>query len=133
MKTGLPEQAQYEYELFRPEAVHMAIASKQLTVGIYDPSKVNGSNTIAMVPKKMGVPLAMSQGVEEWGLHAIQGWSLRKILMWMSVLHFIGLLFVSLWLALVDVKDLQNAFMPAMFLATMFSLLLGIPQYLNAA
>lgn len=54
MKVGLSEHKVYEYILFRPEAVHMAIASKQITTGMYDPSKVDGNTTIAMVPKRVG-------------------------------------------------------------------------------
>lgn len=133
MRVGLPEQNQYEYTLFRPEAVHMAIASKQLTTGMYDPSKVDGNTTIAMVPKKVGAALGTNQGDEGWGLHAVQGWSLVRIVLWMCVFNSIGTVFVVLWLVLIDSKDLQNAFTPATFLAMMLSLALGIPQYLDAA
>lgn len=56
-----------------------------------------------------------------------------RILLWMCAFNSIGIVFVVLWLILVDSKDLQNAFAPATFLAMMFSLALGIPQYLDAA
>lgn len=133
MDVGLPKQTQYEYTLFRPETVHMAIASKQLTAGMYNPSTVEGSTTMAMVPKKTDAVLGLDQGVEGWGLHAVQGWSLYKILFWMGAFNFVGLLFVVLWLVLVDSKDLQNAFVPGMFLASMLCFAVGIPQYLDAA
>lgn len=133
MSVGLPKPPEYEYVLFQPELVHMAIASRQILAGIHDPSKVEGNNTLEMIPKKVDALLKPDKGAEGWGLHAVQGWSLWKIVFWMSAFTVLGLLFVVLWLVLVDPKDLQNAFTPGAFLAGMLCLALGIPQFLDAA
>ncbi|KAL4908363.1 hypothetical protein BDW74DRAFT_100086 [Aspergillus multicolor] len=133
MGVGLPKPPQYEYTLFQPELVHMAIASKQILAGMHNPAMVEGSDTVEMIPKKVDALLEQQKGAEGWGLHAVQGWSLYKIVVWMGTFTLIGLLFVMLWLVLVDPKDLQNAFAPGMFLAAMLCLAVGVPQVLDAA
>ena len=72
-------------------------------------------------------------GEEGWGLHAVQGFSLFKILVWITALTVLGLLFVLFWLLFVDKTDLQNAFVPATFLSTMIFLGLAVPQMLRIA
>lgn len=133
MSVGLPKPPGYEYVLSQPELVHMAIASEQILAGIHDPSKVVGNDTLEMIPKKVDPLLQPHKGAEGWGLHAVQGWSMWKIVLWMGALTVVGLLFVVLWLLLVDSKDLQNAFTPGMFLVAMLCLALGVPQFLDAA
>lgn len=133
MGAGLPKPPEYEYTLFHPEIVHMAIASRQILAGMHDLSKVEGSDTVEMIPKKVDTLLEQHKGAEGWGLHAVQGWSLYKIVLWIGVFTVIGLLFALLWLVLADPKDLQNAFTPGMFLAAMLCLAIGIPQFLDAA
>ncbi|RAO73074.1 uncharacterized protein BHQ10_009086 [Talaromyces amestolkiae] len=133
MSVGLPKPPGYEYVLSQPELVHMAIASEQILAGIHDPSKVVGNDTLEMIPKKVDPLLQPHKGAEGWGLHAVQGWSMWKIVLWMGALTVVGLLFVVLWLVLVDSKDLQNAFTPGMFLVAMLCLALGVPQFLDAA
>ncbi|KAL1961902.1 hypothetical protein VTN77DRAFT_935 [Rasamsonia byssochlamydoides] len=134
MLVGLPKlPGTYEYSLLHPEAVHMAIASQQIIAGMYNPAKLWGNTTIAMIPKKTDSTLASDVGTEGWGLYAVQGWSLWKIVLWICACNFIGMVFVVLWLVLVDKTDLQNAFVPATFLVTMLCLAIGIPQYLDAA
>lgn len=96
------------------------------------PSKVEGNNTLEMIPKKVDA-LLKDKGAKGWGLHAVQGWSLWKIVFWMGAFTVLGLLFVILWLVLVDPKDLQNAFTPGAFLVAILCLPLGIPQFLDAA
>lgn len=86
-----------------------------------------------MIPKKLDALLKPDKGAEGWGLHAVQGWSLWKIVLWIGAFTVVGVLFVILWLVLVDSKDLQNAFTPGAFLVAMLCVALGIPQFLDAA
>ena len=87
--------------------------------------------TIGLVPKKIDGPLYPTCSAEGWGIRAVQGFSLYKILAWIGSLSFLGLLFAGLWLALMGKADLQNAFVPYSFLATMLMMALGIPQFLD--
>ena len=56
-----------------------------------------------------------------------------KIVSWIGALTFLGLLFMAMWLAFVDKKDLQNAMVPYTFIATMALLLLAVPQQMGVA
>lgn len=137
LATGLPPHAltNYEFRRFEPESVHMAIAAKQIIIGMYEKTDFQNLaiETLQMVPKNIASPLGNQKGVEGWGLYAIHGYSLRKILYWIIAVTLLGLVFVVLWLCLVDKTDLQNAFVPAMFLSTMLFMSLVVPQMLGAA
>lgn len=133
MFEGLPNPPEYEYVLTKPKIVHMAMASVQIVAGMHDPSKVEGNSTLEMIPKKVDALLEPDKGAEGWGLHAVQGWSMWKIVFWFGALGMVGMLFMVLWLVLVDPKDLQNAFTPVMALMTILGLAVAIPQYLDAA
>lgn len=85
-----------------------------------------------MIPKKVD-ELLRQKGVTGWGMYAVQGWSLWKMMAWIAVIITLGLVFVVLWLVLVDSKDLQNALAPVMFLSTMLCFAVALPQYLGAA
>ena len=76
-----------------------------------------------MVPKKKDTTLPDSMGAEGWGLHAVQGLSLWKILVWIAALEVLGLAFVATWLA----------FVPITFFMTLVLLMLGVPQVLGIA
>ena len=125
--------AQYEYDLFKPEEVHMAIAAEQIVTGMYEKSNAyyQARKVLAMIPKHKNLPLGNHMGVEGWGLHAIHGFSLRKILYWIVAVTAVGLIFVILWLIFMNKTDLQNVFAPAMFLGTLIMMGLAIPQILG--
>ena len=134
--VGLPDRTNYEYDLFEPMAVHMEMASKQHVIGMYksiEHHQTQRVGTLAMIPKKTNTPIDDQMGEEGWGLHAVQGYTLSKILVWIAALTILGLVFVILWLLLVDKTDLQNAFVPATFLSTMAFIGLAIPQILGVA
>jgi len=63
-----------------------------------------------------------------WGIRAKQGWSNFRFLVWMAGLMGLGILFMALWLALVDKKDLQSATLGAMFVPTFLAIVLGYAQ-----
>jgi hypothetical protein len=112
----------------------MIIAAKLIAQGISQPTKFSGKTfLLPMIPKKKDTPLESHMGAEGWGMHAIPGFSLWKVLAWIGTLLFAGLLFWALWLALMDSKDLQNAVIPAMFFMTMATIALAIPQVRGAA
>ena len=117
----------------------MKIAAAQIIAGMHNPKKLTHSiathdkATIDMVPKKKNERLADAMGTEGWGLHAVQGFSLWKILVWIAVLGVLGLAFVALWLSFVNRTDLQNAFVPITFFMTAILLMLGVPQVLGVA
>jgi len=103
----------------------MALASEQLIIGMHYPQTVAGnSTTLSMIPKSTRTPLSPNTGAEGWGLHALQRFSLIKIMWWL-----IGLTFF--WLSFVSKTDLQNAFIPFTFLAGMVMIGLAVPQLLE--
>lgn len=140
LKIGLPpsDPSLWDFTLQSPEEVHMKIAEAQIIAGIHHPTLATGiKTTLEMIPKKISVPPLGGPNVhpetvaESWGMHARQRFSLWKIMAWIVSLTIIGLVFVVLWLVLIDKTDLQNAFVPYTFLATMLLIGLGVPQYLE--
>lgn len=122
----------WDYDPIQPEYVHMRIAAEQIIYTMHNPGKAHSiRTTIGMIPKKSDGPLALHFSTEGWGIRAIQGFALYKILVWIGSSSFLGLVFAGLWLAFVGKADLQNAFIPYSFLATMLMMALGIPQFLN--
>ncbi|ERF75939.1 hypothetical protein EPUS_01305 [Endocarpon pusillum Z07020] len=134
IQIGLPpsDPLAYEYTLWKPEEVHMKIAATQLIASIYHPEKASGiSTTLKMIPKRITAQSGSSASSEDWGMHALQRFSLWKIMTWIALLTILGLVFVVFWLVYIDKTDLQHAFMPYTFLATMVLIGLGVPQFLE--
>ncbi|KAK5690273.1 hypothetical protein LTR97_012462 [Elasticomyces elasticus] len=132
---GLPPAnlGEYEYTLTKPEQVHMIIAAKQIVAGMDRPEHGRSLLTLPMVPKHLPAPQNANTSVECWGIHAVQGWSLRKIMCWIAGLNALGMTFVVLWLCFVSKTDLQNAFIPVTFFQTMIMIMIAVPQFVNAA
>ncbi|PVH76106.1 kinase-like protein [Cadophora sp. DSE1049] len=134
LKVELPPSKDYDYELISPDEVHMNIASKQILRGF---SKrewgYHLTTTLSLIPKKKDSTLNFNMGSQGWGLHAIEGFSLTKILIWVAVLNGVGIAFVVLWLVFVSKTDLQNAFVPVTYFMTVILLGLAVPQLLGAA
>jgi hypothetical protein len=86
-----------------------------------------------MIPKHKVAIQSWDKGDSAWGIHAISGFSLFKILRWIGLSLGLGAAFIVVWLVKVDRTDLQGAFVPVTFLITMVMLALGIPQVLNIA
>ena len=140
VQIGLPPSSSTSYEILRDksEKVHMAIAATQLVDGIHQPHEGRGTTTtLDMIPKRIrngssnGTSSDDWRSSEEWGMHALPRFSLWKILAWIASLTILGLVFVVFWLVFIDKTDLQNAFIPFTFLATMVMIGLGVPQLLE--
>ena len=140
VQIGLPPFSSTSYEISRltPEEVHMKIAASELIAGIHQPHGGRGrTTTLNMIPKRIRNERANGTSSddwgssEEWGMHALPRFSLWKILAWIASLAILGLVFVIFWLVFIDKTDLQNAFIPFTFLATMVLIGLGIPQLLE--
>ena len=133
IQTSLPAaNSTYEYKLITPEEVHMRIAAAQLVARLHQPEMTNGIHTtMDMIPKHIGNKAGLNAGWEGWGVHALQRFSLWKILAWLAFLTVVGLVFAITWLVCVNRMDLQNAFIPFTFLSTMILIGLGVPQVLD--
>ena len=135
IQIGLPPSdsaPSYELSRITPEEVHMKIAASELIAGMYQPKGGRGKMaTLIMIPKRIMFVSANGTSSEDWGMHGLQGFSLWKILAWIVFLTVLGLAFVILWLIFIDKTDLQNAFVPFTFLATMVMIGLGVPQLLG--
>lgn len=116
-----------------PEEVHRKIAAAQIVDGIRNVGSYYGCWTLPMIPKDAEFTGKWTSGTQAWGIHAVQGWYLWKIMSWVGFLSAVGLVFVVLWLALVSSTDLQNAFVPFTFLSTMILVALALPQYTGVA
>jgi hypothetical protein len=129
-----PPDAGYEFAIPRPEDTHRKIAAVQIVAGLKHPRNGCGESVILpMVPKKSSPPLDKKMGAEGWGLYATKGFSLAKIMMWVITVQILGFAFVCLWLTLVNKTDLQNAFLPVMFLTTLVIGGFSVLQPLTAA
>ncbi len=140
IQIGLPPSSSTSYEISRltPEEVHMKIAASELIAGIHQPNECRGrTTTLNMIPKRIRNKCANGTSSddwgssEEWGMHALPRFSLWKILAWTASMTILGLAFVIFWLVFIDKTDLQNAFIPFTFLATMVMISLGVPQLLE--
>jgi hypothetical protein len=104
------------------EEVHVAIAAEQIIYLMHHADQPNAiRETLALVPKKSEKHLSKSTlGPDEgWEIRALQRWALYQILTSIGTLTALGFTFVVLWLVIVNKTDLQNAFVPVTFLATM--------------
>jgi hypothetical protein len=72
-------------------------------------------------------------GSQGWGMHAIQGFSIKRIFAWIATLTILVLVFVVCWLVFINKTDAQNAFVPAGFFASMITLAMAVPQLLADA
>ena len=144
VQIGLPPSSSTSYEISRliPDEVydkiHMEVAAKELIAGIHQPHEGRGrTTTLNMIPKRIRNERANGTSsddwvsLEEWGMHALPRFSLWKILAWIASLAILGLVFVIFWLVFIDKTDLQNAFIPFTFLATMVMIGLAVPQLLD--
>lgn len=88
---------------------------------------------LTMIPQRIDPVQSIRMGEKGWGLHAVQGCSLYKILVWITVVTVLGLLFVLFLLLFRDKTDLVGVFVPATFLSTMLLMFLSIPQIVGVA
>ena len=115
------------------DEIHQIVAAKQIIRGMRHPQGYRGSLSLGMIPKHLDSVPRWPVGTTAWGIHAIQGWSLKKILYWIGSLTILGLAFVPFWLAFINNKDLQSAFTPLFFVGMMTTIAAAIPQLLSIA
>jgi hypothetical protein len=129
-----PEPETWDYILTKPEEVHMLIAARQVTTGLANPKCSNNMRqTLNMIPKKSDGPLDPKHGACGWGMRAVQGYSLKKILCYFIFVLVLGLVFVVLWLVFVSKTDLQNAIIVPTWLFAVFMCSVAIPPLLGTA
>jgi hypothetical protein len=134
LKDGLPGTTDYDYTPILPEEIHIAIAAKQVLAGMHASKRtIHMNTTLPMIPKKREQRLNFLLGSQGWGLHAVQGFSITRILTWIASLTSLGVVFIIMCLVFINKTDLQNAFIPVGFFMTMIALALGIPQLLGNA
>ena len=113
----------------------MAIAAKQVLANMHGFKRrvKHDKTTLPMVPKKCKEGIKLLSGSEGWGMHAIQGFSITRILSWMGTITLVGIVFAILWLVLVDKTALTNAFYLMGAFLTLFSMAMGVTQLLGDA
>jgi hypothetical protein len=133
--NDLPSPQEYDFKMPHPQETHAKLAAIQIASGIRNFKEGQGKKEILpMIPKKTVPPsLQDTMGTEGWGLHARQGFSQLKIMSWIVLTSIVGFAFVIFWLTFINKTDLQNAFIPVIFLSSMIMLLLGIPQFMTSA
>ncbi|ORY16259.1 hypothetical protein BCR34DRAFT_597813 [Clohesyomyces aquaticus] len=150
IKDGLPPKKRpsvlprYEYIATHPLDIHIKIAAKQIIKGMKGRRATLGSrDTVCAIPCHLFQPpmtqLYQSQGTgwkkgeQAWGICAIQGWAVWKVMLWIGFSSLTGLVIFAMWLAFVDNKDLQNASVSFIMVTTTMLMLIGVPQYLGSA
>jgi hypothetical protein len=112
----------------------MTIAAKQVVASMHRSRRtVNLKQTLPLIPKKRGQAFNLITGSQGWGMHAIQGFAIKRIFAWIATLTILVLIFAFCWLYFINKTDLSNAFVPAGFFATMMGLALAVPQLLANA
>ncbi|KAF2227527.1 hypothetical protein BDZ85DRAFT_4505 [Elsinoe ampelina] len=123
----------YRYQKSVNEEMHRRIAATEIMEGMKDPSRFhNTSDTLAIIPQDMA-QTRFGRDEPAWGLHAVEGIMLWKFLVFVGIMTLAGLVFVAVWLACVDEKDLQGAFTVATFLTTMVMIAVASPQLMGIA
>ena len=135
VNMGLPgsTHTDYDYQSITPDEVHMKIAAVQIIEGMRRPEGITGAQTLDLIPKRRNPVSKWDMGSHGWGIHAVQGYSLWKILLWVGGVTGVGLAIAVTWLVTVNKKDLQNAFMPLTVLLTILGVGLGVPHLLGVA
>jgi hypothetical protein len=127
----------YDYVPLNPNdpdlTAHKRVAATQVIKGMQNLKKVSGNRTLRMLPKHLDPPQSWELGATAWGIHAIQDWSLWRVMAWLGALTAIGMGFVVFWLVYVNSTDLQNAFVPVTFFITMAMFALATPQVMGIA
>ncbi|GKT52316.1 uncharacterized protein ColSpa_12497 [Colletotrichum spaethianum] len=127
------EHLEYEHGMLTPEDVHMKLAAVQMVAGLMDPKTARGEKTVmTMLPKKKIPPnFKREMGMCGWGIYAQMGFSVKKILWWLIFCMISMSIFAAVWLVCINSTDLQNAFMPATIVLTLFTIVLGVAQSLG--
>ena len=124
IQSELPDlnrpRPRYVYDAQGKTEVHMIMTAAQIVMGMKSPAYAHTSrNTLYAIPRhcldiedtgflpKPGA--GWRRGDIAWGIKAVQGWVVWKMLVWLVLSHVIGLVPFVVWLVLVDKKDLQNA------------------------
>jgi hypothetical protein len=127
----------YEYLEIPPPTTHMKITAKQIIKGLKGKDAQHGStSTLNAVPKHLfassGTQLYQAPGMgwkqykHAWGICAVQGWALHKILLSVMIILIIGLGFLVVWLVCISKTDLQNGSVPLVLMLTMVCLISGL-------
>ncbi|KAF1846869.1 kinase-like protein [Cucurbitaria berberidis CBS 394.84] len=128
IEHGLPKPTDYEYKIVHDEAIHRKMAARQICDGMANAENIRGDFTVLMLPKHVKHIDNWEGGTQAWGMYAVPDWALWKFLIWFGALTTLGLGFIVFWLVFISKTDLQNAFVPAMYITAMVMIALGIPQ-----
>ena len=107
---------------------HMQLMAETILQGIHNPNLgLQGRAVLDGIPKLQAPPgLHKRQYNSGWGFYTTQSLCLKKLLVWVGVILFLGVAFVPIWLARISAVDLQNAFAPVSFLASLVTIILGM-------
>ncbi|XPS99137.1 Non-specific serine/threonine protein kinase [Ascochyta lentis] len=149
VSSTTPPLPRYEYRLKSPptthmKMTHMKITAKQIIKGMKGRNGPSGSRRVLdAIPKHLfaasGAPLYQTQGTgwqeykHAWGICAVQGWALKKILLSVSIISIVGYAIFAAWLVFVNKTDLQDSSVPYFMLTTTVCILFGILQFLDVA
>jgi hypothetical protein len=112
----------------------MAMIAEDLIELMNNPKQVhNTREEIEKIPRDLKGPFEATIGEPAWGIHAIQGRSVRKFLAWNFLLVAIGITGAILWIVFVDPKDLQSAAVPYTALATIITVGMAMATQLGIA
>ena len=102
----------------------MRMIAEIILHGIKNPLRGCGSRTVLDGIPKLKAPPGLKKKAlsSDWGFHAGQGLCLKKVFSWTSAVLAFGLSFVLIWLCSISNIDLQNAFAPVTFLATLVTI-----------
>ncbi|KAL0942010.1 protein kinase [Colletotrichum truncatum] len=106
---------------------HMQLMAETILQGLQEPERGQNSRAVLDgIPKLQAPPgIDKRQFNSGWGFYTSQGYCLMKILLWVGAILSPGVAFVIAWLCLVNAFDLQNAFVPMMFLAGNVAIILA--------
>lgn len=106
----------------------MKFIGDNIRAGLLKPDLGAGLSTVLNGIPKRSVPPLLERRAQRsgWAFQAGRGLCLWRIISWCLVIILSGVAFIPFWLTAIDKLDLQNAFVPVMFLVSFVTVCLAI-------
>lgn len=120
----------YEYSCIPnlDAAEHMQLMAETILQGLQNPDLGrSGRAVLAGIPKLECPPgLIRKQYRSGWGFYTRQGLCVELIAAWVAAIVSLGITFIPLWLAVVDMVDVQTSLAPLSVLTGILSVVLTV-------
>ncbi|KAI9782683.1 MAG: hypothetical protein M1839_004670 [Geoglossum umbratile] len=125
-----PYSEEYVYKYFNPREQFVKTLEKTLMHYFHNNHKCSADDAqhiLERIPKKANGKLKTCYAADGYGMHAVPGWAVWKVLAVFTISQILPLAYAIRWLC-GHPGDLQNAFVLSMYLVGVFNILLVFPS-----